>query len=357
MPGNSAEIARLVTRARRGDSGAFGELYHVFVPDVRAYCLRRIHDPHRAEELAQDVFERAWKGVRRLPAGDRFWPWLQVIAFHLCVDEVRHQKSVRLEPLGSKVAAQLQHPGNTESEALALRVNEELRADLRTALAHLRPRSASIVLQRLEDGVSYEEIAARYTTSIPSIRNTAWKAVGALRTLLRNAGWPERRLGLLVPTALFRRVQRRLTERAVSLRFELIGEATVQQLVFALSSLVVALAASASSVALETFPSEAAGGTLVASAASVTTGAGAPATAPALRRPPAPSSTAGPPEGSVDLQVDAEKRDRAPAPTHAYGAVEIRGPDGSTLYRNETELNCEVDSRSLPPGGPVTAYC
>lgn len=72
--------AELVERTRRGDLEAFGLLYDRHARLVRAVCADATRDLTTAQDLAQDVFLRAFAGLPRLREPDRFAGWLVGIA-------------------------------------------------------------------------------------------------------------------------------------------------------------------------------------------------------------------------------------------------------------------------------------
>lgn len=67
---------RLVARARKGDTAAFGVLYDLHMPTVYRYLRYRVPDAATAEDLCQDVFVSAWGAIDRFrwrEGGLRAW--------------------------------------------------------------------------------------------------------------------------------------------------------------------------------------------------------------------------------------------------------------------------------------------
>ncbi len=75
-----SDTAELVVRARDGDQSAFGLLYDRHARLVRAICYDATAHLASAEDLAQDVFLKAYQRLHQLRETDRFLPWLCEIA-------------------------------------------------------------------------------------------------------------------------------------------------------------------------------------------------------------------------------------------------------------------------------------
>jgi len=74
----------LVRAARAGDRAAYGRLYDRYAPLVRAVCYDWVRSLADAQDLAQDVFLRAYERLDQLHKPDSFGPWLISIARHRC---------------------------------------------------------------------------------------------------------------------------------------------------------------------------------------------------------------------------------------------------------------------------------
>jgi RNA polymerase sigma-70 factor (ECF subfamily) len=85
--------AILVARARNGDSEAFGHLYRRYVDPIYRYLLVRSGDSKEAEDLAEDVFFRAFQALGSYR--ERGWPFsafLYQVAKNVLIDYYRRQK-------------------------------------------------------------------------------------------------------------------------------------------------------------------------------------------------------------------------------------------------------------------------
>ena len=76
--------AELIYRVLSGDDEAFTTLVRRYQKSVHALAWRRIGDFHCAEEIAQEVFLRAYKGLSKLKDPNQFPGWLYVITNLRC---------------------------------------------------------------------------------------------------------------------------------------------------------------------------------------------------------------------------------------------------------------------------------
>jgi RNA polymerase sigma-70 factor (ECF subfamily) len=90
-----AKDGTLVLGVLNGDRSAFAELYDRRARLIRAICYDHTHDPHTAADLAQEVFLRAYRNLRRLRDPERFTAWLAAIARQVCREWHRKQRRER----------------------------------------------------------------------------------------------------------------------------------------------------------------------------------------------------------------------------------------------------------------------
>ena len=139
--------AALVRAARHGDRDAFMQLVWVHQAGVRAFVHGLIGDRVLAEDIAQEAFLRAWRGLGAFRGDAAFATWLYTIARRAAVDEIR-RPAVRTVPVD-------------EAAALADQRSSDpvLRGDLERALQALEPAQREAFLLVVVLGLSYQEVA------------------------------------------------------------------------------------------------------------------------------------------------------------------------------------------------------
>jgi RNA polymerase sigma-70 factor (ECF subfamily) len=180
----------LVELFQSGDSRAFEDLYARYFQRIYRYCLKRVGDPHEAEEIAQEAFTRAYCAMPRLEGERRFYPWLTVIASRLCVDT--HRRRGRTTPT-AEVELGVMDGGQ---EDILEEADRELLAQ---ALDRVTPRHREVLRLREEEGLSYDQIAQRLGVRLGTIEALLFRARRALRREFHNlAGADSRLAGLPV---------------------------------------------------------------------------------------------------------------------------------------------------------------
>ncbi len=135
----------LVTRFREvGCENSASELVRRHLRRVRAVIFPMVLDHTVADDLAQETFLRAWRGLNGFRAEARFSTWLTRIAWNVVRDEVARRER---RPLSLHEADPVEF-GNRPDAAVLYR---ELDGQIQSALSELTPKlRAAIVLTGLQ---------------------------------------------------------------------------------------------------------------------------------------------------------------------------------------------------------------
>ena len=94
---DGVEEIRLVRASQRGNRQAFSRLVEKYGRIVFAMSLSSVGHAHNADDLAQEVFMKAFVQINSLRQADRFGPWLVRICRNTATDYLRRKR--RQEPL------------------------------------------------------------------------------------------------------------------------------------------------------------------------------------------------------------------------------------------------------------------
>jgi RNA polymerase sigma factor (sigma-70 family) len=168
----------LVEAVRAGDDCAFEELFRRYQPRIAAFVRRKVDDPARAEDIAQDVFFSALRRLRATDAEIDFKPWVFQIASNAAIDHWR--RTSRAEEIsvdadeGMCQSDRVRLTGAAGPESVL--VDKERFEHLRGAFDELSEMHTRILVMREFEGLSYREIAEQLDVSRGSVESTLFRA-------------------------------------------------------------------------------------------------------------------------------------------------------------------------------------
>jgi RNA polymerase sigma-70 factor (ECF subfamily) len=160
------DLATVVGRARRGDRGAFAELYRRFHRAVHGVVLAKVAYGDAAD-LVQDVFASALERLPQLAEPAAFPGWLMSIARHRAIDHVRGRKP-------TDELSDIPVPAPRSAEV----------AEVLAALRALPEAYQETMVLRLVEGMSGPEIAEQTGLSAGSVRVNLHRGMKLLRERL-----------------------------------------------------------------------------------------------------------------------------------------------------------------------------
>jgi RNA polymerase sigma-70 factor (ECF subfamily) len=175
----SSEIADLIARCALRDRQAFSDLYQRTSAKLFGVSLRILRDRAEAEEALQEVYVKIWQRADRYVAGG-YSPisWLVAVARNHALDILRARKPVTDD---IDAALDVADAGPTPEQA-ALESGERTRID--GCLDELEAPKADAVRGAYLDGFSYEELAARHSVPLNTMRTWLRRSLIKLRECL-----------------------------------------------------------------------------------------------------------------------------------------------------------------------------
>ena len=166
----------LVVRCREGDEAAFRELVDRYKGLVFALVARSIRDPSRAEEVAQDVFVRVYRGLPSFRGEARVSTWIYRITVNLIAAERRTLPTEPLEGTG-EVPREFGRVDRAFDELT-------LRDRLERALQRLPTNYQVLINGHYLKGMRYEDLAEALGLPIGTVKTHLHRAKRQLRHLL-----------------------------------------------------------------------------------------------------------------------------------------------------------------------------
>jgi RNA polymerase sigma-70 factor, ECF subfamily len=172
--GTREERQATLGRAAAGDVLAFEAIVREHQSMVFSLACYFLHDPGRAEEMAQEAFLRLYQNLGRIESPEHLVQWLRQVTWRCAIDESRrssHQPSVALDEVAEPSAED--HKGD-------LLVNRRLQS----LVASLPPRARMMVILRFQEDLSLAEIAETMSVPVNTVKSGLSRALGVLREKL-----------------------------------------------------------------------------------------------------------------------------------------------------------------------------
>jgi RNA polymerase sigma-70 factor (ECF subfamily) len=181
----------LIVRAvQNGDTESFGKLVERHKDLVYGTLMRLTGDPQVAEELAQESFVRAFRGIGGFRGESRFGTWLVQIAVHLARDRVRERTRLRnkVVSLDELIERDADSPVLTEArpqyDPLAEVSERDLLRRFEQSLQELPASYREVFLLHHIQGLSYDDIANITGDSVGSLKVRTHRARKLLKEML-----------------------------------------------------------------------------------------------------------------------------------------------------------------------------
>jgi RNA polymerase sigma-70 factor, ECF subfamily len=155
---------------RRGGEGA-ATLFERYREPIWRFFRRRVHDPSRAEELAQDVFTAVLEGASRYEPRGPFRSYLFGIAYNVLMADRRRK------PLADASSKQFEAPA-------AAAHDPDAALWVRRALQELDTVDREVLMLREYEQLTYQEIADLQQIPVNTVRSRLFRARIAMRDAL-----------------------------------------------------------------------------------------------------------------------------------------------------------------------------
>jgi RNA polymerase sigma-70 factor (ECF subfamily) len=175
----------LVGAAALGETDAFEEIVGRYGPEMFRYARNMLSDQGAAEEVVQDAFVAAWKGLDNFRGDSALRTWLFSLVSHKVIDH-RRRRSV---PPAEDWVFERKSTG-TGSDPAADVEADSFMTELGVALAELPYRQRACWLLREVEGLTHPEIGAIMTLSAGAVRGQLTRARATLSERL--ATWRTR---------------------------------------------------------------------------------------------------------------------------------------------------------------------
>jgi RNA polymerase sigma-70 factor (ECF subfamily) len=163
------ELLQAVRDAPEGDLRAFEQLIQRYRKRILADCRYLTRDENNAEDLAQEVFVKAFFGLSSFESRSSFRHWLQSIKVHHCLSFLKKREgkgTIAMDEVTVEKYEQLHVSPAVTKKLDAGESRERIDEILNSMPATLR---IPLVMRDMDD-LSYEEIAAALSLGLSAVK-------------------------------------------------------------------------------------------------------------------------------------------------------------------------------------------
>ncbi|MGI6616230.1 MAG: RNA polymerase sigma factor [Dethiobacteria bacterium] len=155
-------------------------LYRKYRKDIFNHLIWLTHDPHLSEDLLQETFLQAIKGVRAFRGDSTVKTWLFSIARHLWIGYLRKKKIIIVDADISSILVAVNYDKELHEKMTFERIFDLIKTR--------DERSREIFLMRAE-GYSYHEISERVCVNENSVRVIDFRTRKWIKGVLEKEGY------------------------------------------------------------------------------------------------------------------------------------------------------------------------
>jgi RNA polymerase sigma-70 factor (ECF subfamily) len=171
---------RLVEACRDGHKEAFDVIVERHRRSVYQVCYRFLGNHEDASDLSQEVFVRAWRGLKAFKGQSRLSTWLYRIAVNACLNRVSQTKP-------DTQALESEEFVDTRTEdPRALLLRAERAAAVRRAITQLPDKQRATLILRAYHELPHQEIAEILGSSVGATKANFFHALANLKKILRS---------------------------------------------------------------------------------------------------------------------------------------------------------------------------
>lgn len=182
MYGQEDDIA-IIQMVLQGRQAAYATLVTRYQAYVFTIAMRHVNNRELAEELAQDVFVKAYRSLASFKGTSKFTTWLYTIAHNTCLSHLRKKEDATFFPGDEKMHGWAEDTGGGEHPAgrLEQKAQQQL---LSGAIQHLPPADAEIITLFYQGEQSVEEISGTVGITTGNVKVRLLRARQKLKEIL-----------------------------------------------------------------------------------------------------------------------------------------------------------------------------
>ena len=170
-------------RCRRGSAEAFESLVNRYMKDAYFIALGFVGNREDAMDLSQEAFVRAYRNIKHIKPGRRFFPWFYQILKNLCISHLRKRRYRKASSLDREDCPEVASTADCFSPDVVAARNET-KDKVWQAISKLDPKHREVIILRHFQNMSYDQIAEALFCNKGTVTSRLYYARKRLQELL-----------------------------------------------------------------------------------------------------------------------------------------------------------------------------
>lgn len=179
--GENDALAPLLAKAKAGQEAAFGEIYNLYFKKIYQFIYYRVGHKEIAEDLAEEVFLKAFTKLNSVSENKAFLGWLYQIARNQVIDYYREKKLI-------VALDEIENTLEYETNVIDIVNLEQQQKILLKLIKELAPEQQIVLKLKFFEDLETDEIAEMLHKNQGAIRVIQHRAIAKLQELLKKLG-------------------------------------------------------------------------------------------------------------------------------------------------------------------------
>ncbi|KAA3643804.1 MAG: RNA polymerase sigma factor [Chloroflexi bacterium] len=174
-----SELVQLAQQRGAKDNRAFNELFHRYEDYVYRQCYRSFGNAQDAEDMTQEIFFKAYRGLPGFAGRSSFKTWVFEITLNSCRNEIRRRS--RRPVSAEQDIEEMEDHSLLPKQNLALMHGDQDQVE--SVLQQLKESERQALLLKDMQGLRYDEVAAEQNILLSAAKMRVMRARLAFRKI------------------------------------------------------------------------------------------------------------------------------------------------------------------------------
>lgn len=180
---------QLIVQYLAGNEQAFPALIKRYLSFVYGLSREYCGDPDKAADIAQEVFIKVWRNIKKFNPAKDFRPWLFVIAKNTAADWLKKKGEYPFSSLGTDEGENLlENIADSRPSPSAAADDKILTKKVNNYLAELSVQHRLVITKHIDEDLTFREISKALKKPINTVKSHYRRALQILKENLQKSG-------------------------------------------------------------------------------------------------------------------------------------------------------------------------